>query len=213
LVLWLDAGISPSYAGSGTTWTDLSGNRINGTLTNGPTFNSSNGGSILFDGINDYVNAGNLGTFYTQGTISYWMNSSVVENYRNTFSTNYLGNNNGIRFEQSTGTFVVVVGNAPGSYGGFIYQSSNFISNTWYHIVLTWNTTSNNVIGYLNNVQKFSSTHTIWPTSLPSISIGSGFDNSRYFTGKIACLSIYNKSLSAEEVSQIFNGQKTRFGY
>jgi len=212
LVLWLDAGIAPSYPTSGTTWTDLSGNRNNGTLTNGPTYNSANGGSIVFDGVNDYVNAGNLGTFYPQGTISYWMNSSVVENYRNTFSTNYLGNNNGIRFEQSTGAFVVVIGNASGSYGGYYYQTSNFISNTWYQIVLTWNTASNNVIGYLNNVQKFSSTHSLWPSSLPSISIGSGFDNSRYFTGKISNVSIYNRSLTAAEITQNFNAQKARFG-
>jgi formylglycine-generating enzyme required for sulfatase activity len=212
LVLWLDASITPSYPGSGTTWTDLSGNRNNGTLTNGPTYNNSDGGSIVFDGVNDYVNAGNLGTFYPQGTISFWMNSSVVENYRNPFTTNYLGSNNGIRFEQSTGALGVVVGNAPGSYAGFFYASSNFISNTWYHIVLVWNTTSNNVTGYQNNTQKFNSSHNIWPSTLPAITIGNGFDNSRYFSGKVASLSIYNRALSAAEISQIFNAQKARFG-
>ncbi len=212
LVLWLDAGIAPSYGGSGTTWTDISGNGNNGTLTNGPTYNNSDGGSIVFDGVNDYVNAGNLGSFYPQGTISFWMNSSVVENYRNPFTTNYLGSNNGIRFEQSTGVFVVVVGNAPGSYGGFTYASSNFNSNTWYHIVLVWNTTSNNVTGYQNNMQKFNSSHSIWPSTLPAITIGNGFDNTRYFSGKVASLSIYNRALSAAEISQIFNAQKARFG-
>jgi len=55
LILCLDAGNTKSYPGSGTTWTDLSGNGNNGTLTNGPTFNSSNGGSIVFDGSNDYA--------------------------------------------------------------------------------------------------------------------------------------------------------------
>ena len=55
LVLNLDAGASTSYPGSGTTWTDLSGNSNNGTLTNGPTYSSSNGGSIVFDGTDDYV--------------------------------------------------------------------------------------------------------------------------------------------------------------
>ena len=51
LILNLDAGNVASYPGSGTTWTDLSGNGNNGTLINGPTFNSSNGGSILFDAL------------------------------------------------------------------------------------------------------------------------------------------------------------------
>jgi len=54
LVLCLDVGNTKSYPGSGTTWTDLSGNGNNGTLTNGPTYSSSNGGSLVFDGTNDY---------------------------------------------------------------------------------------------------------------------------------------------------------------
>ena len=59
LVLALDAGNTKSYPGSGTTWTDLSGKGNNGTLTNGPTFDSGNGGAIFFDGGNDYVTTGN----------------------------------------------------------------------------------------------------------------------------------------------------------
>ena len=60
LVLYLDAANPKSYPGSGTTWKDLSGNGNNGTLVNGPTFNSANGGSIVFDGTNDYVITTNL---------------------------------------------------------------------------------------------------------------------------------------------------------
>jgi hypothetical protein len=55
LVLSLDAGDRNSYPGSGTTWRDLSGNNNSGSLVNGPTFNSANQVSILFDGVNDYV--------------------------------------------------------------------------------------------------------------------------------------------------------------
>jgi hypothetical protein len=55
LVLSLDAANNKSYPGSGTTWSDLSGNGTNGTLTNGPTFSSANGGIIVFDGVNDYI--------------------------------------------------------------------------------------------------------------------------------------------------------------
>jgi hypothetical protein len=55
LVLNLDAGVSSSYPGSGTTWTDLSGNGNNGTLVNGPTFSSDNGGNIVFDGVDDHI--------------------------------------------------------------------------------------------------------------------------------------------------------------
>ena len=63
LVLCLDAANKKSYSGSGTTWTDRSGNGNNGTLVNGPTFDSGNGGSIDFDGVDDNVNLGNDSSF------------------------------------------------------------------------------------------------------------------------------------------------------
>jgi hypothetical protein len=55
LVLYLDAANTKSYVSGSTTWNDMSGFSNNGTLVNGPTFNSANGGSIVFDGVNDYV--------------------------------------------------------------------------------------------------------------------------------------------------------------
>ena len=66
LVLNLDAANMKSYPRSGTTWRDLSGLGNNGTLTNGPTFNSQNGGSIVFDGVDDYASINNtIGNFGT----------------------------------------------------------------------------------------------------------------------------------------------------
>ena len=56
LSLYLDAANTRSYPGSGTAWYDLSGNVNHGTLVNGPTFDSGNAGSIVFDGTNKYVN-------------------------------------------------------------------------------------------------------------------------------------------------------------
>lgn len=203
----------------GSTLIDLSGLGNTGTLTNGPTYSSANAGSIAFDGTNDYVNAGNLGSFYSQGTISYWMNSSAVENYRNPLSTHYLGYNVGIRFEQYSspspyGGFNVLVGNDAGTYVLYDYSPSAILTaNIWYNVVLVWNTSTNNVVGYLNGTQKFNSTtHTYWATTLPSISIGSGFDASRYFKGKIANTQIYNRALTADEISQNFNATRGRFG-
>ena len=79
LVLCLDAASRKSYPGSGTTWFDRSGNGNNGTLTNGPTFSSDNGGSIVFDGTNDYVNCGTtLGNFGTSNfTINFFFKTST----------------------------------------------------------------------------------------------------------------------------------------
>jgi len=78
LVLCLDAGNTKSYPGSGTTWIDLSGNSNTGTLTNGPTYSSENGGSLVFDGIDDYVTT-SLGT-HTPYCIDIWFynNDSIT---------------------------------------------------------------------------------------------------------------------------------------
>ena len=219
LVLALDAADKNSYRGSGTTWYDLSGNGNNGTLTNSPTFSNTNGGNIVFDGIDDYVNGGNLGSFYSQGTISFWMRSTAVENYRNPFSTTYLGFNVGIRFEQYTtvspyGGFNVIIGNDAGTYSSYDYSPISILTvNSWYNVVLVWNSVANTVTGYLNNALKFNTSHTYWATTLPSISIGSGFDSGRYFKGNIASVLIYkNKGLTATEVLQNYNATKSRFG-
>ena len=76
LVLCLDAGNAKSYPGSGTVWTDLSGNGNTGTLINGPTYNSANGGSIVFDGVNDYANIGvgrGVNQFSGNFAVSVWV--------------------------------------------------------------------------------------------------------------------------------------------
>ena len=62
LVLYLDAANTKSYPGSGTAWSDLSRSGNNGTLTNGPTFNSARGGAIVLDGADDYIAINNIQT-------------------------------------------------------------------------------------------------------------------------------------------------------
>ena len=82
LVLCLDAANKLSYPRTGTSWTDLSGNSYNGTLTNGPTFNAGNLGSIVFDGVDDYVDTVNTGTTFqfsnTTFTLSLWVKTNAV---------------------------------------------------------------------------------------------------------------------------------------
>jgi len=218
ITLALDSANQRSYISGSSSWTDLSGNNNNGTLTNGPSFSGINCSCIVFDGIDDYVNGGNLGSFYSQGTISYWMYSTAVENYRNPFSTNYNGVNVGIRFEQYTtaspyGGFSVVIGNDAGTYTGFSYSPSAILTvNSWYNVVLVWNTVTNIATGYLNGDLKFNSSHTYWATTLPAIAVGNGFSSARYFKGNISSVGIYNKELTATEVLQNYNAIKSRFG-
>jgi hypothetical protein len=78
LVLNLDAGFDGSYPASGTTWRDLSVSGNNGTLINSPGFYDNGGGSIVFDGVDDYVNVGNIGDFRTA---SYTLESFVYPEF------------------------------------------------------------------------------------------------------------------------------------
>jgi hypothetical protein len=90
LVLALDAGSKKSYSGSGTTWKDLSGNGNNGTLVNGPTFDSGNGGSIVFDGFNDLTTVVGAGkTNYSQSfSMGTWFYIDPSASWDNGFRSN-----------------------------------------------------------------------------------------------------------------------------
>jgi hypothetical protein len=83
LVLWLDANDKTSYPGTGTTWRDLSRTASTGSLTNGPTFNSGSGGSIVFDGVDDYVEFGDiLDLGINSMTVNQWLyfsNNNTVQ--------------------------------------------------------------------------------------------------------------------------------------
>lgn len=188
---------------------DLAGNN---TLTaTSLTYNSDN--TFSFNGTSDYIACGNLGTFYPQGTVSFWMNSAAIASYPNPFATHFQGGNAGFRFEgRSDGNFTMVVGNDAGTYTAHTFISSGMQANTWYNITFVWNVPSNNVVGYLNGVQVFNESQTYWATTMPGVTIGNGFSSSRYWNGKISATQIYNRSLSATEVAQNFNALRGRYG-
>lgn len=204
-----------SWSGAAGEVIDASGNSKNGTATNGATVAAGkfgNGGS--FDGSNDYVNIGSLGSFPTQGSLSFWMNASEMANYRNPIGTG--AGNAGIRFEEnSSGTFGVVTGNDAGTYDSSAYFSSGMQTNTWYHITYIWDTSTNTETGYLNGSQVFSTSHSLWPTALPSFRIGKGFtdDAARHWNGKVDETRIYNRALSPKEVSDLYNYAPGPVGY
>ena len=99
LVLFLDAANRLSYPGSGTAWSDLSGNSNTGTLTNGPTFSAGNMGSILFDGTDDYASTGKVlvprtGGFHIDGWV-YLNNTNTAK----MFVTQYFNGVDAGRFQ------------------------------------------------------------------------------------------------------------------
>jgi hypothetical protein len=122
LVLHLDAAQKRSYPGTGTTWTDLSGNGNNGTLVNGPTFNSANGGSIVFDGVDDHINMGNILNSVFAGTnvkytISVWVKFDVLNVNTGYSLVSKIGDSS---FGENQRQFSFIVRNLTGSsYNGF----------------------------------------------------------------------------------------------
>jgi hypothetical protein len=225
LVLALNAADPNSYPGSGTTWRDMSGNGNNGTLTNGPTFNSGNGGSIVFDGADDYIALGTPNSLNLLGTITInsWVKItafSTVGNIGTIYEKGYDNNNDQIffRFRNNAGTQVIDVGTYKGSnntnYLTTYTIGSSITTGTWNNIVGQYDGTNWNI--YLNSVLVSSTLQNQGPlTSTSPSSIGAAFISSgyaRFLNGNIANLQIYNRALSSTEVLQNYNAQKSRFG-
>ena len=129
LVLCLDAANKLSYRGTGTTWTDLSGNNNNVTLTNGPTFNAGNQGSIVFDGVDDYANfyAPNLSSV---AVIEIWAKIS------NTISYGMMFGWSSYDVFYNAGNFGYNTFNANDIYGiGSAAVTSLQLLNNWKHYV------------------------------------------------------------------------------
>ena len=70
-----DAGLGNSYPGSGTSWNEWVANATTATLTNGPTQSNDGGGSILFDGTNDYIDVPTR-TISAPWTIQMWVKAN-----------------------------------------------------------------------------------------------------------------------------------------
>jgi hypothetical protein len=213
LVLNLDAGNPASYPGSGTTWTDLSGNGNNGTLTNGPTFDSANGGSIVFDGVNDLVNCGNNSSIQIVGDISIlaWIKVTDFSNYNGIVgkTTSHLPNPYDYYLFQSTGQPSILRGDGV-AYGGHTSNVSPSLG-IWQYITVTMLGTQIN--HYLNgNFTSGGTTGVPISNGSNNLIIGNRSDNFTNFKGSIAITQIYNRALSATEVLQNYNAQKSRFG-
>ena len=216
LVLELDAGNIKSYPTTGTTWFDKSGNANNGTLTNGPTFNTGSLGSIVFDGVDDYVTIPTFtiptGSFSCESFFQ-WYNLGTDRG--TIFSLNYNYPSTGYLIRQrdnSSGKFVIW--SDYGSESG-IFSTRALTANTWNHVVVVQS--SGNCSIYINGVLDSSQSlpNPALSQSYP-ILIGaratSGPSVGAYLTGRIGINKIYNRALSASEIQQNFNATRARFG-
>ena len=205
LVLNLDAGDTSSYPGTGTDWFDLTGNN-DGTLINGPTFDSANGGSILFDGVNDYVITDTTKTDFTttnQITIGTWFKINTFTNVRGLFQfANGLTNGN---------PWILVRTNGGGLtyYVNKTYIGTHSINTTGIqYINLTYDGTTWRV--YLNGVLQGLTVCGIGTNGGNNLYIGNGYAG--YLNMNYYNFHVYDKALTDSEVLQNYNATKDRFG-
>jgi hypothetical protein len=212
LVLCLDAANRKSYSGSGNTWTDLSGLGTNGTLTNGPTFSSGNGGSLVFDGINDYVSVTMPNPFAE--TIIVWVKSNTT-NWNEYGWITSSRTQNGHIIHPNIGTKTVDF---------FVFnQSSTFVAMGGYTVnditiphMYCYSTNGSNLHkAYLDGTYNFQSTTALTRTATPSnqeTQVGKDHLQSRYGNASIYSVIRYNRQLSDVEVQQNFNALRGRYG-
>ena len=204
LVLDLDAGAIPSYPQNGTAWNDLSSGSNDGTLTNGPVWNS--GGWFNFDGVDDRISVGNPTSLNFVTDVScevvFKRNSNAVTNLRllskggggastsqNGFS--YFGSNTSIAFACTNNAVRNI-------------QSATITTGKWYHVVGIIDQTSNKIKVYLNGVltnnATLSGTGTMVGTS--DLNIGTFGNSSLPWDGDIENVKIYSIPLTEAEVFQ-----------
>ena len=240
LVFYVDAGNEDSYAGSGTTWSDLMGGN-DGTLTNGPTYDSANGGSIVFDGANDYVLFPYNTNFNFQPTeaftVSIWVKDFTLGSSDEAIcnmnqSAPYQGWE--VIFYNNTITFSFIK-----SWSGNAIRvgiSPTLTTSNWHNIVAVYdgscptNSTdaSNSVKFYINSAldstsqgtrdgaTSFSSSSEViaYNTNNNRLDIGERGTGASYavnYQGKGAAYSLHNRALSASEILQNYNALKNRF--
>ena len=209
LQLYLDAGNASSYSGSGTSWNDLSGNGRNGTLTNGPTYSSADGGSIVFDGSNDYVQCTGSLTV-TAATFVTWIRRNGNQGQYDGILFSRGANTTGMNF-QSSNQLGYHWNDAGNTYN---WQSGLTIPNlTWCMIAVS--VTSTAATAYLcQSGGTTTATNTVnhGSSNLNDIKIALDDAAARYFNGNIATAQLYNIALSAAEITQNFNALRGRYG-
>ena len=215
LIFRVDAGDEASYGGTGTTWTDvINGN--NGTINNGASYNSAQGGYFEFDGVDDQVDFGQPAILETYpASIDIWFYSSNDQDgiitkgltRGNTTTRDWdifgAGGPATLRYLVSTGSSIAVV-------IGAAYPSLN----NWHHLSVSWDGTTgtNGAKMYLDGAlfaqnagasASFSTAHNIF---------AGGSRTGYYLDGRISMIKMYDKVLSAAEALQNYEASKARYG-
>jgi hypothetical protein len=212
LVFCVDAADKNSYIGSGTTWTDVSGNAYNGTLTNGPTFNGSNGGGIVFDGVDDYVSISNNSNFNNGNniTVEAWVLCTNWSSYTHPMIVAKGINVEWILWKSNDSGYVGKLG---WRAAGTVYSTTSLPNNTWVQCVGSVGSAGQKV--YLNGVLESTAGATTFTSGNINVAIAAGLvtgSPSNLLGANVAITRIYNRQLTDNQILQNYNATKIRFG-
>ena len=216
LMLQLDASNATSYPGTGVTWTDISGNGKSVTLTNGPTYSSSDGGYIAFDGSNDYAitttSLYNPTTYPNESVFVWWYPTAagniISELGQATPNTGWHDSN----IEISSGG-LISFSIWHGSLTNRVTSSAKSF-NQWYNLGFVYSGTT--LTAYINGSSIGTTTFTRSTNSVLYYTIGStdgtNMGTAAYAAGRCGAFYNYNTALTATEVLQNYNATKSRYG-
>jgi hypothetical protein len=220
LRLYYDPSNLSSYPGTGTTINDLSGNGLNGTMSNitytSPyfTYNGSSSQIAIADNVLLEPGSGDW-------TMEVWVNQAVLGNdvVLGKFDNGGLTIDVSYSIRTTNTTYYAQLGSGSGSGSSLFVNSTNYVGTigTWYQIVYVFtNVASNTLETFVNGVSIGSVSHSL-PSILNSTNplyIGSynGGEYSQYFDGKIGITRLYNAALTSAQVLQNFNADKSKYG-
>jgi len=185
----------------------LSGNNNNGTLVNGVGYNSDNGGSLVFDGVDDRVNVNSSSLFPTAGTLCFWIKSNTSRDIYNTHSGGWnqntlWGDGTNLRLRISNGT---------GNPGDVTISSSLVFDNEVHFLCTTWIVGGERAI-WVDGIKRSSLGNTLQFIPSSTFEIGYKSWGASYYRGNFYSISSYNRALTPEEIAQNFNATRGRFG-
>ena len=230
LVLSLNAADKNSYPGSGTVWNDLSGNNNTGSLVATPTFNSGNGGYFTFNGSTQYTNNGNIlnPTATTPFSVSVWFKTTstatTVQNLvsKNIIASPFTGWQLGLNTSSGSAADVGKVGICLVSNTTEVMRkitTTTYNNGLWYNATFTYDGSRNRtgMLLYINGalptvIDQDLTAITTTIQNGSNYNIASRNNLNQLFQGDIANVIHYNRVISANEIAQNYNAQKSRFG-
>ena len=208
LLTHLDAGNASSYPGTGTTWTDLTGNAYNGTLNGGVTYSSSNGGILIYDGIDDVVtiplSKNALANVTGKWTIQFWVYISGSQSVVGIFQMAdvFSSASPWLYLQRQSNTAIRW-------YVGGGYQITQTITtNTWYNLAISYDQTT--VRFYTNGVQEATTyAGPLGANTASTTFLANGYGG--YLNGRMPHILAYTTNLSAAQILQNYNALKPRY--